>query len=144
MTTSTGRLVSDVMTPAMITVTPDTSVFEAAEAMREHNIGDVLVMDDGRVTGVVTDRDLAIRVLGNRLDPGSTVVGDVCSSDVVGVPPETDVGAAVSLMRERAIRRLPVVGPDGRCHGVVTIGDLAVTQDPTSALADISAAPPNV
>lgn len=144
MTTSTARVVSDVMTPAMITVTPDTTAFEAAEAMRDNHIGDVLIMDNGRVVGLLTDRDLAVRVLANRLDPASTLAADVASPDVVAVPPDAEVSAAIRLMRDRAVRRLPVVGPDGNCHGVLSIGDLAVTQDPTSALADISAAPPNV
>jgi CBS domain-containing protein len=59
------------------------------------------------------------------------------------VSPETPVSEAVKLIRERAIRRLPVIGADGVAHGMVTIGDLAVSQDRESALADISAAPPS-
>lgn len=144
MTINADRLVSDVMTPVLVSVPPDASVYRAAEAMRENDIGDVLVMEDSQVHGVVTDRDLAVRVLANQLDPANTTVADVCSREVVSVPPTAQVGVAIGLMRDQAVRRLPVISDDGRAHGIVTIGDLAVTQAPQSALADISAAPPNV
>lgn len=137
------QTIADIMTPEVIGVAPDASVAEAAELMRDNNIGDVLVLDDGRVQGMVTDRDLAIRVLAEHRDPESTSVSDVCSTDVASVAPDSPVTDAVTLMRDRAIRRLPVIGPDGQAQGMVSIGDLAVSEDPTSALADISAAPPN-
>lgn len=143
MTTNPGRTVTDVMTPALITVPVTASVYAAAAAMRENDVGDVLVMDGQHVHGVVTDRDLVIRALAMRLPPESTAVADICSTDVAMVPPEAGIDVAVNLMRERAIRRIPVVDPDGRVLGIVSVGDLAVSRDPRSALADISAAPPN-
>jgi CBS domain-containing protein len=76
-------------------------------------------------------------------DPDSTTVGDICSRDLTTVGPDDSVGHAVSLMREKAIRRLPVVEA-GAGVGIVSIGDVAVDRDRRSALADISAAPPNV
>jgi CBS domain-containing protein len=135
--------VADVMTKDVIGVPTSASVAEAAELMREHAIGDVLVLDDGRVEGVVTDRDLAIRVLAEHREPANTTAGDVCSPNVASVSPDAPVNEAVSLMRDRAVRRLPVIGQDGKVQGMVSIGDLAMSEDPTSALADISAAPPN-
>lgn len=135
--------VSDVMTHEVIGLPATASVAEAAELMRDHDIGDVLVMDDGRVQGLITDRDLAIRVLAEHREPANTTIGDVCSSDVTSVSPDAPVAEAVSLMRDRAVRRLPVIGSDGQAQGMVSIGDLALSEDPSSALADISAAPPN-
>jgi CBS domain-containing protein len=135
--------VADVMTQGAIGLPASASVSEAAELMRDNDIGDVIVLDDGRVKGMITDRDLTIRVLAEHREPANTTVGDVCSSDVVSVSPDTPVTEAVSLMRDRAVRRLPVIGSDGQAQGIISIGDLAMTEDPTSALADISAAPPN-
>lgn len=141
--TTTTQVVADVMTPEVIGVSPSAPVTEAAELMREYDVGDVLVVEDNKVRGIVTDRDLAVRVLAAHLEPESTTVSEVCSEDLVSVLPDLPVSEAVELMREYAVRRLPVIATDGRPHGVVTIGDLAVTEDPQSALADISAAPPN-
>lgn len=135
--------VADVMTSDVVGVQSSASVTEAAELMREHDIGDVLVLDNGSVSGVVTDRDLVVRVLAEHENPDSTTVADVCSDDVVSVRPDAPVSEAVQLMRDHAIRRLPVIADDGRVQGMVAIGDLAVSEDPTSALADISAASPN-
>lgn len=135
--------VADVMTTNVIGLPTGASVSEAAELMRDNGIGDVIVLDDGRVKGVITDRDLAIRVLAEHREPANTTVADVCSADVVSVSPDAPVTEAVSLMRDRAVRRLPVISSDGQAQGMISIGDLAMTEDPTSALADISAAPPN-
>jgi CBS domain-containing protein len=140
----TPQSVADVMTPEVIGVSPSAAVTEAAELMREYDVGDVLVVENGRVQGIVTDRDLAVRVLAAHREPESTTVAEVCSDDLVSVPPDVPVSEAVGLMREHAIRRLPVIAADGEPQGFVTIGDLAVAEDPKSALADISAAPPNM
>ncbi|MGW2371081.1 CBS domain-containing protein [Kitasatospora sp. NPDC001683] len=141
-----SRKIKEIMTPAPVTVPRLASVRDAARWMRDTAIGDVLVSDDvsgdGRLLGLVTDRDLVVRVLAAGLDPDSTNVGDVCSSQLVSVAPDDDVGHAVDLMRRHALRRLPVLD-DGRAVGVVSIGDLAMERDPDSALADISAADPN-
>lgn len=142
--TATPQSVADVMTPEVIGVSPSAPVTKAAELMREYDVGDVLVVEDNRVQGIVTDRDLAVRVLAAHREPESTAVAEVCSDDLVSALPELPVSEAVELMREFAVRRLPVIAADGQPLGVVTIGDLAVTEDPQSALADISAAPPNM
>ncbi|MFI9318360.1 CBS domain-containing protein [Kitasatospora aureofaciens] len=140
------RKIKEIMTAAPVTVPRLASVRDAARWMRDSAIGDVLVSDgapgDGRLCGVVTDRDLVVRVLAAGRDPDSTNVGDVCSSELVSVAPDDDVGRAVDLMRRHSLRRLPVLD-DGRAVGVVSIGDLAIERDPDSALADISAADPD-
>ncbi|ORT54840.1 CBS domain-containing protein [Streptomyces sp. CB03238] len=137
-----AQLVRDVMTPGVATVRPDASLVEAAQLMRAQDIGDVLVADGDRLVGVVTDRDIALRAVADGADPLTVDAVSVCTPDPVCVSPDDEVAAAVDLMRRHAVRRLPVV-EDGRPLGMVSIGDLAVSQDPHSALADISRAEPN-
>jgi CBS domain-containing protein len=135
--------VRDVMTPSPITLTRDATVAQAAKIMRDQGIGDVLVTEDGdRLCGVVTDRDIVVRAVAETRDVTATPVGALCSSDVATVTPDQDADEVVRLMREKAVRRVPVV-EEGHPVGIVSIGDLAVDRDPSSALSDISAAPPN-
>lgn len=133
--------VADVMTRDIVTVSSTTPVVEAARRMRDHHIGDVLVVDEGSLRGVVTDRDLTLRVVAEGRDPASTLAGEVISADPLTTESTVDASEAVRLMRDHAVRRLPVV-EDDRVVGVVSLGDLAVERDPSSALGDISAAPP--
>ena len=119
------------------------SVTAAAQRMREEDIGDVVVLDDeGGLTGILTDRDIVVRVIAEERDPHSVSVGSACSSDVVTLSPEQDVEEAASIMRQHGVRRLPVVS-DGEPVGMVSLGDLAIQRDSDSALADISAHPGN-
>jgi CBS domain-containing protein len=135
--------IRDVMTPDPQTLPESTLVRVAAETMRANDIGDVIVSDDdGRITGILTDRDIVVRVVAEGRDPRATRIGDIASRELTAVEPDDPVDRAVDLMRERAIRRLPVVD-HGKPVGIVSIGDLALERDPDSALADISAAPPN-
>ncbi len=108
----------------------------------EKGIGTVLVLGEGQLRGVVTDRDITVRVLADSRDPAATLIGDICSADLVTLGPDDDVTEAVQQVRERAVRRIPVV-EDARPVGIVSIGDLALERDEGSALADVSAAPPN-
>lgn len=134
--------ISDVMTTDLTTCPEDATLEEAARLMREADIGDVLVTREGRLTGIVTDRDIVVRALAEGRPPAETRVGEVASTEVAVVGPGDAADRAVRLMRDRALRRVPVVD-DGRPVGIVSIGDLAVERDPESALADISAADPN-
>ena len=138
-----AECIRDVMTTNPQTLPESAVVREAAETMRANDIGDVIVSDDdGRLTGILTDRDIVVRVVAEGRDPRATRIGDIASHELTAVSPDDPVGRAVELMRERAIRRLPVV-EQGKPVGIVSIGDLALERDPDSALADISAAPPN-
>lgn len=137
-----AQKVSELMTSAPVALSSGQSVADAARAMREGGIGDVLVMDDGQLKGLVTDRDIVVRVLADGRDPGNTPVSEACSPDLVTVTPDDDAGTAVRRMRERSVRRVPVV-KDGRPVGVLSIGDMAIERDERSALADISAERPN-
>ena len=131
------------MTPDPVSLPNDASLVDAAQKMREAGIGGVVVLDGQTVCGIVTDRDIVVRGLALGRDPRSTALAEVCSRDLTTLSPDDQIGTAVKLMRERAIRRLPVV-KDGRAIGILTIGDLAVNEDRESALADVSAARPNV
>ena len=135
--------IRDVMTTNPETLPESTTVREAAETMRANDIGDVVIVDDnGAISGILTDRDIVVRVVAEGRDPRATRIGDIASREMTAVSPDDPVDRAIQLMRERAIRRLPVVDK-GKPVGIVSIGDLALDRDPDSALADISAAPPN-
>ena len=139
-----AQTLRDVMTADPTTLPADATVLEAAKLMRDEDIGNIIVLDGDSLAGIVTDRDLVIRAIADGADPAIAKVGDVCSRDLATLAPTDDVKKALKLMRERAVRRLPVVD-GGRPVGIVSIGDLAVetSQDTDKALADISAAPPD-
>jgi CBS domain-containing protein len=134
--------VREVMTKNPVMLDASARVLDAAQAMRQHNIGDVVVRKNGKLCGIVTDRDIALRVVGEGLDPKSTSVESICSHGVTTVAPTQSTSDAVRLMRKSAIRRLPVV-EDSKILGIVSLGDLAQALDRESALGEISAAPPN-
>jgi CBS domain-containing protein len=138
-----AQIVDEIMTPVPVILPPEASLASAASTMRRYGIGDVLVAEDGRPLGLVTDRDIVVRAVAEARDPDTTTIAEICSTDLVTVSPEDDADTAVRLMREHAVRRIPVVD-SGEVVGVVSIGDIAVESDPESALADISAEPPNV
>ena len=133
--------VRDVMTPGPIGVDYNQSIAEAAQTMRDWGVGAVLVVSDQALHGMVTDRDLVVRGIAESHNI-SEPVGPLSSDDLVGVNADDDVTEAARLMRENAVRRLPVI-EDGQVAGMVSLGDLALDQDPGSALADVSRAGPN-
>jgi CBS domain-containing protein len=135
--------IGDVMTPNPKALAQSATIMEAACAMRDNDIGDVVVLDNGRLCGILTDRDIVVRALAAGCDPNRTSVGEICSRALVTLAPDDSTGQAVRVMREHAIRRLPIED-GGRVVGIVTLGDVAVDADRRSALADISAAPPNI
>lgn len=135
--------VSEVMTKDVTSLPSDASVIEAALAMRGGDIGFVVMEAGGQPRGVVTDRDITVRVVAEGLDPSETKLGQISSTEIVCLTPEQSIQDAARLMRELAVRRLPVVDENDCLVGVVSIGDLAVEKDPDSALADISASSPN-
>ncbi len=137
-----ARTVRDVMTANPVMLDDSTPLVEAARAMRDRHIGDVFVMRGGSLAGIVTDRDIVVRAVAAGRELGATQLGDVCSADLVTLSPDDTIDAAAQRMRERAVRRVPVVDGD-RPVGVVSIGGLAIERDPQSALADISSAPGN-
>ncbi|MGP3990529.1 CBS domain-containing protein [Streptomyces sp. 3N207] len=139
---ATATTVADVMTPAATTVRPDASLVEAAQLMRAQEIGDVLVVKDGKLLGLLTDRDITLRAVADGVDPLGVNCRSACTPDPVTVTADTGIEAAVELLRAHAVRRLPVL-EGGRLAGVVSIGDLAQANEPDSALAHISRAAPD-
>lgn len=113
--------------PRLVALKPDASVLDAARALENNNIGAVIVQDKGRVVGILTDRDLAIRVLGGVLDPLATTVGEVMTSDVVSLAPTDSQASAIRLMQQRNVRRIPLV-EGGRFVGIVTLDDLLLDE----------------
>jgi CBS domain-containing protein len=106
------------------TVEPDESVRIAAGRMTERRVGTLVAVDDeNRPVGIVTDRDLVTRVLGPNLDPATVTVGEVMSTPPVSVEESTPIESALSLMAERGMRRLVVVGGDGRLVGILSLDD---------------------
>jgi CBS domain-containing protein len=137
-----AQQIRELMTPNPITLPGTASVHEAARAMRDAQIGDVIVIEHDQVCGIVTDRDIVVRTVAETRDPATTPLADICSHNLLTVTPTDSVEEAVRLMRTHAVRRLPVVD-GGRAVGIVSLGDLAVERDPGSALGEISGAPPN-
>ena len=136
------RKVRDIMSAAPVCMAATESVSAAARAMKERGIGTVLVVSGGRLGGLVTDRDITIRVLAENRDPLITRLGDICTGELALLSPDDDVQHAARLVRERAVRRLPVIA-DGIPVGVVSISDLALDRDERSALSEISATAPD-
>lgn len=134
--------VREVMHPDPVVIDARASLERAAQMMRDHGIGDVLVVDDGQVRGILTDRDIVILAVADSRQPAATLAGECCSEQVQAVEAEDSTDRAIEIMRRTAVRRLPVVSEE-QLVGIVSMGDLAVSEDPGSALADISAAPPN-
>jgi CBS domain-containing protein len=136
------RTVEEIMTRDPRTVDASDTIVDAARVMRDSDIGDVVVMEGGGVSGIVTDRDIVVRGVADGHDPESTPVSEVCTTGVETIEPEATVDDALRLMREKDIRRLPV-SKHGRPVGILSLGDLAVEREPDSTLADISAASPD-
>lgn len=139
----TDQMVRDVMSPEVVYLPAETPVDEAARAMREKDIGDVVVTEGATLAGVLTDRDIVVRAVAERRDPSATRIGEVATRDLIMIQQDASANEAARLMRERAVRRLLVCDNDRRLVGIVSIGDLAATLDPSSALGSISTAAPN-
>jgi CBS domain-containing protein len=136
------RTVEEIMTHDPRTVDAAASLVDAARQMRDGDVGDVIVTREGRVTGILTDRDIAIRAVAEGRAPDSVSVGEIATEDVRALEPSQSLDQAVQAMREHDIRRLPVVD-GGRPIGIVSLGDIAVERDPDSVLADISTGTPD-
>ena len=136
-------LVRDFMTKPPIKVATTATVREAAQQMRSADIGALVVEEDGKPYGIVTDRDIAIRAVAQGLNTDVTPIASICSKELTTVSPDDHIDSALRLMREKALRRVLVVDYEKAPIGVVSLGDLAVRRDSHSVLGEISAAPPN-
>ncbi len=142
--TGGSMMVGEIMTPDPVILPGSASVLDAARVMRDKGIGAVLVADEhGKLCGILTDRDIAVRAVAEGLSPQETMVISICSSSLAVIPSTATVDDAIAMMRRKALRRLPVVD-ETQVIGIISLGDLALDRDRSSALADISAAPMNV
>jgi len=137
--------IQEIMTKQIHEVGTGATIREAARLMRDQQIGDVLITNpDGTLFGILTDRDIVVRADAEARSLDTTTVDQIASHDsLVKLEPTASVEEAVKLMREHAVRRVPVVR-DGKPVGIVSIGDLAQEKDPRSALAAISSAAPTI
>lgn len=136
-----GKSVRELMSPHPIRLPSWAQVAEAARKMNDAHVGSIVVEDDGKLCGIVTDRDVTIRAVAQGLNPSTTTLAQICSTEVVTLSPDDDVEHAIDVMREHAVRRLLVVD-GGRAVGIVSLGDLARERDADSVLGQISGAPP--
>ena len=120
--------ISEVCNREVVIVQPDDTVLEAALLMRQHHVGDVLVVEDrgGRhiPVGIVTDRDLVVEIMAPQLDPETITVRDIMAPDLVTVKENTGLYEAIEQMHAQGVRRLPVVDAGGGLTGILTLDDL--------------------
>jgi CBS domain-containing protein len=137
-----AQSIREVMTADPRTVETSATIAEAAREMRDGDVGSVAVVENGSVAGIITDRDIAVRVVAQGLDPDATRVSEAATMPPTTLTVDQSVDDAIRLVREQNIRRILVV-QDGRPAGIVSLGDLAIERDTGSALADIASEPAN-
>jgi len=113
--------------PRLVVLNSKSSVLEAARAMETNSIGAIVVQDRGRVVGIVTDRDLAVRALGRKLDPENTAIAEVMTPSPLTLTPEDSREEAIALMQQGNVRRIPL-SENGRVVGMVTLDDLLLDE----------------
>jgi CBS domain-containing protein len=121
--------IKDIMTRGVETVSPQTTLQEAAARMKTLDVGPLPVCDGDRIEGMVTDRDIVVRGIAEGRDPRTTRVRDVMTRDVVTCAESDDVKVAARTMKEKQIRRLLVVDDNQKVSGIVSLGDVAVEGD---------------
>jgi CBS domain-containing protein len=127
--TTSAKLVRNVMSPSPVTIGADATVRDAARLLADGDVGSLPVVNgDGRLVGIVTDRDIVIRVVAGDLDV-SAPVGEIASADICAVSPDASVEEAARLFGQAQVRRLPVVAEDDRLVGIITQADLARNAD---------------
>lgn len=120
--------IGEICNREVIVVAPETTISEAVQLMRQHHVGDVVVVTEAggrrQPVGIVTDRDVVVEVVATGLDPAVLTVGDIMVPDLATVPEKTGVFEAIRYMRDQGVRRMPVVGEDGSLIGILALDDL--------------------
>lgn len=127
----TNERVREAMTPSPKTVDAQAPVVEAARLMASQDVGSLPVVEDGRLVGMVTDRDLVLKVLAKDVDPHQTTVATVCSENPIVVGPEDSLDEALQRMAQEQVRRLPVV-EDRRVVGILAQADVSRAAEPAA------------
>jgi CBS domain-containing protein len=137
-----GRTVRDVMTKNPVALSSDSSVLEAAKAMSDHRIGTVVVMDNDKPCGIVTDRDITVRAVATGSDPSKTKLSEICSNSLAAVRPDQSVEDAIQVMKSHDVKRV-VVMSDTKLEGIISLADLTRRGEGEDVQDDISRAEPN-
>ena len=134
--------VNQLMNSSVVSVTPDETASNAARLLQRHNIGSLpVISSDGKLRGIVTDRDIVIRCVAGECNPEQTRIREIMTRSVICVPPDADVKEAAAVMASEQVRRLPVV-TDGKLVGLLSLGDLSRSRsydmEASRALSEIS------
>jgi CBS domain-containing protein len=121
-----GKSVREAMTPSVRTASPSQSLADAAQMMKSDDVGSIPIVEEGRLVGIVTDRDIAIRAVAEGVDPNAVTIADIASRELVTVEPDQDLDEALALMARHQVRRLPVVEEDGQLVGILAQADVAL------------------
>lgn len=108
----------------IVSVSPDATVLDATRVMNQHRIGALIVLEEGEIAGIFTERDVLQRVIGEERDPSRMQVGEVMTRDVVCAPPETELDELSEVMRVKRIRHVPICDEEGQLMGLISIGDV--------------------
>ena len=130
----------DVMTKDVVVCTPENTVSDVARLMKTEDIGPVLIVDNEQsrtLVGIVTDRDVVLKVIADGKDPKTTRVGDVMSKKLVTARPDDDVETAMKSMAQYQLRRIPVVGPNMELMGIISQADVAVRVNAPEETAEV-------
>ncbi len=128
-------LVRELMTSNVESVTPDTSIREAAQKMASLNVGAMPIAENGEPQGIITDRDICIRGVAQNADPTTTTVSDLMTDETVTIFADQDAEEAGRTMKDKKIRRVLVVDGSGKLCGIVAVGDL-LTEDAAQDIGD--------
>jgi CBS domain-containing protein len=124
------------MTHDVVTLAPTSKVTQAAEAMKSLNVGAIPICDGGRLLGMVTDRDLVVRVIAEHRNPETETINNIMTTDVDYCYEDQTVEEAAHVMEDRQVRRMPIVNHDKELVGIVSLGDVAVKGADKSTTAD--------
>jgi CBS domain-containing protein len=138
-----AQQVRDLIAQKPVTLSAGSSLVDAALAMRDFDVGVVIVLEDDQIRGIATDRDIIVRAIANGSYPATTPIGEVCSRDLPAIGPSASLDEALRVMRDKATRYVAVV-ENGQLVGVISIGELASRQLLVdSSLPSTSDAPPH-
>ena len=124
-----GQTVRDAMTSDPRGVESSTPIVEAARLMKQEDVGVIPIVEGDRLQGVITDRDIVVRIIAEGKDAQTATVGEAASQNLVTIDPQQDLDEALRLMAQHQVRRLPVVEEDGRLVGILAQADVALAGD---------------
>jgi len=125
----------EIMTSDVKTTTRDTSLGEVAMMMREGDMGSIPVLENGKLVGIVTDRDIVVRSIAEGKD-ASSPVGEAMTTDIFSVKPDDFVFEAIRLMGDKQVRRIPVVDESGALAGIIAMADIALEMEDEREIAE--------